>query len=177
MRKVFDILLIATILVGVVYACSSDYFEPYEESFVYNAYDPREELILITDSIPLESSVETLAIGESIVDMDLIKKVPIYSNSISGVSFSIIARIDYHIDSTGITIKGKNTYLDVDRVPYPQWTQYSFSIHNISDHDNSTPLRRTCCIDVSGVLDTSELYGDGKTHTEPVNIRQQVINL
>lgn len=65
MRKVFDILLIATILVGVAYACSSDYMEPYEEGLVYNAYDPREELILITDSIPLVSSVEKLTRGEN----------------------------------------------------------------------------------------------------------------
>jgi len=67
MRKIFDFALICVIVTAVVYACSEDYFAPYEENLELNAHDPRLELIAEIDSAKLQlSSVETLSNGESI---------------------------------------------------------------------------------------------------------------
>ena len=71
MRKIFDFALICAIVVAVVYACSEDYFAPYEENLELNAHDPRLELIAEIDSAKLqESGVETLALGENMVDVN-----------------------------------------------------------------------------------------------------------
>ena len=45
MRKIFDFALICVIVTAIVYACSEDYFAPYEENLELNAHDPRLELI------------------------------------------------------------------------------------------------------------------------------------
>ena len=55
MRKIFDFALICAIVVAVVYACSEDYFAPYEENLELNAHDPRLELIAC-DSVRARTS-------------------------------------------------------------------------------------------------------------------------
>lgn len=58
-------MLSLTAVVGLVYACSSDYLEPYTETLTLNSEDPRMANI-VADSVRIASNsgVETLSIGE-----------------------------------------------------------------------------------------------------------------
>ena len=65
MRRILNIVLSLTAVVGLVYACSSDYLEPYTETLILNSEDPRTANI-VADSVRIASNsgVETLSIGE-----------------------------------------------------------------------------------------------------------------
>jgi len=64
MRKIFDFALICVIVTAVVYACSEDYFAPYEENLELNAHDPRLELIACDSVRARTSQIEQLTFGE-----------------------------------------------------------------------------------------------------------------
>ena len=65
MRKILNVVLSLIAVVGLVYACSSDYLEPYTETLIFNSSDPRAETI-VADSVRIASNsgIETLSIGE-----------------------------------------------------------------------------------------------------------------
>lgn len=65
MRRILNIMLSLIAVVGLVYACSSDYLEPYTETLTLNSEDPRMANI-VADSVRIASNsgVETLSIGE-----------------------------------------------------------------------------------------------------------------
>ena len=174
MKKIIDFALICAIVVAVVYACSEDYFAPYEENLELNAHDPRLELIAEIDSAKLqESGVETLALGESIAPQDQVKLIPIHSDNIQGIMFTLYAQINYHIDSTGITIKGKHSYVKANRPPYPVWEQTLFSFDRFSGSNNSRTYRLT----LKGYLNYDEMYPEGGGYEFYVNVEDQIIQL
>lgn len=65
MRRILNIGLSLVVVVGLVYACSSDYLEPYTETLTLNSGDPRTANI-VADSVRITSNsgVETLSTGE-----------------------------------------------------------------------------------------------------------------
>jgi hypothetical protein len=174
MKKVFDIALICVIIIVAFYACSEDYFAPHEENLELNAHDPRLELIAEIDSTKLqESGVETLALGESIVPQDQVRLIPIHSDIIQGIMFTLYARINYSIDSSGITIKGKHSYVKANKSPYPAWEQTLFTFRTFSGSNNS----RTYLLTLKGYLNYDELYPEGGGYEFYVNIEDQIVQL
>ena len=153
MRKIFDFALICAIVVAVIYACSEDYFAPYEENLELNAHDPRLELIAEIDSAKLqESGVETLALGESIVPQDHVKVVPIYSGSRLNINYTVYVQINYHTDETGLTITGSHAYLRASGTPYPVLEIYGCDLYKNAINS------RTYYLNVRGRLDCSNMY-------------------
>ena len=179
MKKVFDIALICVIIIVAFYACSEDYFAPHEENLELNAHDPRLELIAEIDSTKLqESGVETLALGESIVPQDQVKILPIYSGEKLGVQFTVYARIDYHVDSLGIDIKSKQTYLRASGTPYPIWEQTYLRLTHLSEMGGEENKNsRLYFIEVRGILDYSNMYIEGGGHRDQIPPVNQIIQL
>ncbi len=180
MKKIIEFALICVIVVAVVYACSENYFAPYEDNLELNAHDPRLELIAELDSAKLqESVVETLALGESIVPQDQVKILPIYSGEELGVQFTVYARIDYHIDLSGIDIRGTQSYLRANRTPYPIWEQTWFKVELLTQEDDGVhvPNSRTYRLEVRGILDYSNMYIEGGGHREQIPPVNQIIQL
>ena len=179
MRKIFDFALICAIVIGVFYACSEDYFAPYEENLELNAHDPRLELIAEIDSTKLqESGVETLALGESIVPQDQVRIIPIYEGKELGVSFTVYARIDYHVDSLGIDIKNKQTYLRSSGIPYPIWEQTYLRLTHLSEMGGEENKNsRLYFLEVRGYLDYYNMYPESGGHRDELPPFNQTIHL
>ena len=176
MKRLFDIALLCAMIVVVFYACSEDVFSPYEGNLVFNSNDPRLEMIASVDSAKrMESQIETLALGESIVPQDQVKIIPIYSGEEVGTQFTVYARIDYHIDSLGIDIRNTQTYLRANKVPYPIWEETFFSITSLTGEITLTS--RTCWLEVRGILDYYNMYIGEGGHRDQIPPVNQIIQL
>jgi hypothetical protein len=137
-------------------------------------------LIAEIDSAKLqESGVETLALGESIVPQDQVKILPIYSGEKLGVQFTVYARIDYHVDLSGIDIKGTQSYLRANRTPCPIWEETLFRIELLTQEDDGIhiPNSRTYQLTLKGYLNYDEMYPEGGGHESYVNIEHQIVQL
>ena len=96
MRRILNIVLSLTAVVGLVYACSSDYLEPYTETLILNSEDPRTANIVADIIIRMMPDVGALMDENSVILASgiIVERSEDVINGFAEHGFKIVERID-----------------------------------------------------------------------------------